>query len=192
MEAMQFHFYLMPRAAKNGSHTRLACSFFWQTLRIAVGLGILSAIFVALPSFAEDVPFAAPPLPGPGEMRPTPSSLSDIMGKTQVRHIKLWYAIQSKNWDLVNYELGHLRDTFESAVILYQNIPVEYIVSADKPLVALEDALKSRDSIKLQRSFGDLTAACNTCHRAAQIGYIIIQTPTSLPFSNQQFLPKNK
>lgn len=156
-----------------------------------VGTLILSLIQV-LPCTAKDVPFAAPPLPSPGQPQPALSSLGDIMGKTQARHIKLWFSIRSRNWDLVSYELGHLRDTFESAVILYQNIPVEFIAAADKPLVALEKAIAAKDGLKSEQSFQDLTDACNNCHKAAQIGFILIQAPTSSPFSDQQFEPRKK
>lgn len=153
--------------------------------------GIL--IFVAArPSTAQETPFAAPPVVDPGQPSSAVSSLSEIMGKVQMRHIKLWYAIKSRNWDLVGYELGHLRDTFETAVILYRNIPVELIVAADKPLAALQDATRAKDGAGSERSFFAVTAACNACHEAAEIGYVFIHTPTSLPFSNQSFAPRKK
>lgn len=161
-----------------------------STKIILAGTLILAAV---RPCFAEETPFAVPPMTDPAQ----PSSavtggLSEIMGKVQMRHIKLWYAIKSRNWDLVNYELGHLRDTFETAVILYRNIPVELIVAADKPLAALQDAVKAKDGTASERGFAAITTACNACHEAAGIGYIYIHTPTSLPFSNQRFAPARK
>lgn len=150
------------------------------------------AIAAVLPALAEDVPFAAPPPSYGGQSSTSLPALGDIMGKIQLRHIKLWYAIKSKNWDLLNYELAQIRDSFENAVILYRNIPVDLIVSVDKPLIALQEAVKSNDSAKLEQGFADLTAACNTCHKAAQIGFISIQTPTNSPFSDQKFLPPQK
>jgi len=94
-------------------------------------LSIAFALVAVLPALGEDVPFAAPPPQSSTYL----ASLGDIMGKIQLRHIKLWYAIKSKNWDLSDYELAQLRNSFESAVVLYRNIPVEYIVSVDKPLI---------------------------------------------------------
>jgi hypothetical protein len=91
--------------------------------------------------------------------------------------------------------IGHARKAEEimlSAVVLYRNIPVEYIVSVDKPLIALQFAVKSKDGAQLERGFADLTTACNNCHQAAQAGFISIQTPTSSPFSDQNFLPTQK
>ncbi len=144
------------------------------------------------PSLAAETPFAAPPLADPGQPSATPSTLAEIMGKVQMRHIKLWYAIKGRSFDLVSYELGHLRDTFVTAVILYRNIPVELIAAADKPLAALEDATQAKDAAAAERSFAALTASCNACHAAAGIGYILIHTPTAMPFSNQSFGPGKK
>ncbi len=155
-------------------------------------LSLAFAVAAILPALGDDVPFAAPPLPAPGQSNAVLANLGDIMGKIQLRHIKLWYAIKSRNWDLVDYELGQLRDSFENAVILYRNIPIELIASATKPLIALQDAVKSKDSAKLERGFNALTVACNDCHKAAQIGFISIQTPPHSPFSDQNFSPPQK
>jgi hypothetical protein len=74
----------------------------------------------------------------------------------------------------------------------YRDIPVDFIVSADKPLIALQEAVKSKDGAKLERGFAALTTACNNCHKAAQVGFIFIQTPTYSPFSDQIFQPTQK
>ncbi len=150
-------------------------------------LSLAFALAASLPALAEDVPFAAPPPQSLAQSSAASGRLGDIMGKIQLRHIKLGSAIKSKNWDLLDYELGQIRDSFENAVILYQNIPVELIASATKPLNALQDAAKAKDAAKSARSFTELTAACNACHKAAQVGFIVIQTPTSSPFSDQKF-----
>lgn len=150
------------------------------------GMLILATMRLCL---AQETPFAIPPVADPGQQSSALPSLSEIMGKVQMRHIKLWYAIKSRNWDLVSYELDHLRDTFATAVIFYRNIPVELIVAADKPLATLQAAAKGKDGIAAERGFAAITAACNTCHEAAGIGFVLIHTPTSLPFSNQSFAP---
>ncbi|MGA7328666.1 MAG: hypothetical protein WBX25_30310 [Rhodomicrobium sp.] len=113
------------------------------------------------------------------------------MGKIQLQHIKLWQAIKRKNWDLLNYEADHLKESLSDAAIFYVNIPLEYINSADQPLRALQDAVKSKDPSRLARDYAALTAACNSCHQAAQVGFIEIITPASSPFGNQKFVPKD-
>jgi len=122
---------------------------------------------------------------------PAPAAaLSDIMEKIQAQHIKLWYAMKFKNWGLINYEIAQLEDSFNNAAVLYQNIPIEYIVAADKPLIPLQDAVKAKVASKLEAGFRDLTAACNSSHRAAEVGFISIKTPTFYPYTDQEILPQ--
>jgi hypothetical protein len=119
-------------------------------------------------------------------------SLGDIMGATQLRHFKLWYAGKLKNWELAGYELGQIEDSFANAARGYQNIPIENIIIVEKPLQALDSAIKDKDGEHFDNAFTDLTAACNSCHQAGQVGFIVIQTPTASPFSNQDFEPKQR
>jgi mono/diheme cytochrome c family protein len=114
------------------------------------------------------------------------------MGRIQLRHIKLWEAIKHRNWDLLDFELELTKDSFGNAVILYRNIPVEFIVAAGKPLAEMQKAAKAKDSSQLERGYAELTAACNACHKAADVGFIVIKTPASSPFGNQEFSPKDK
>jgi hypothetical protein len=112
------------------------------------------------------------------------------MGAVQLRHFKLWYAGRLRNWELATYELGQIEDSFNNAVQLYQNIPVEKISMIDQPLTALDSAIKAKDGTRFGSAFANLTTACNSCHEAARVGFIRIQIPTASPFSNQSFTPK--
>lgn len=129
---------------------------------------------------AQSVPFATPP---PYRA----ASLGDIMGTIQTRHIKLWSAIKSKNWPLVDYEVRQTRDSLVRAATLYLAIPIELIDGANAPLVTLQEAVKAKDARAAKQAYGSLTAACNACHQAAQIEFIRIRTPTTSLFSNQKF-----
>jgi cytochrome c553 len=142
------------------------------------------------PAFAQEtVPYASrPPVLGDTYV-PT---LGDIMGATQLRHFKLWYAGKLRNWELASYELGQIEDSLINAARLYQNIPVEKINMIQQPLITLAGAIKAKDGARFASAFANLTAACNSCHEAAQVGFITIQVPTASPFSNQSFMPKGK
>jgi hypothetical protein len=35
--------------------------------------------------------------------------LGDIMGKIQLRHIKLWFAGKARNWELATYEVNEIK-----------------------------------------------------------------------------------
>ena len=157
-----------------------------------LSLIIVLSIGAAMPALCGDVPYAVPPLQGPGQQGPSVPALGDIMGKIQLRHIKIWSAIKARNWDLLDYELDQIKYSLNNAVILYRNIPVEYIAAADKPIIELQKAAKEKSASKLWKGFEELTFACNSCHAAGQVGFISIKTPTSSPFSDQEFAPAQK
>ena len=140
-------------------------------------------------SFAQDtVPYAHRPSAGDTYV----PALGDIMDSMQVRHFKLWHAGKLKNWELTAYELGQIWESVNNAVRYYQNIPIEKIKMIDQPLIAIDGAVKAKDSKRFSRAFSSLTSACNSCHEAAHVGFIVIQAPTTTPFSNQSFVPNEK
>lgn len=154
-----------------------------------IALGAALALMASAAAFGEDTPpFAAPPPPGPGQ--PDISdvvSLADIMGVTELRHIRLWYAAKSKNWLLVDYEIDRITESLRRAAILYANIPIEDVKAVIGPLAAMRDAAAAGNNGKFLRGYSDLTAACNSCHAHGTVGFIKIQTPTSSPFSDEDF-----
>jgi hypothetical protein len=153
-------------------------------------VGVLSIGAVALPALAEDtVPYAyRPPLAGESYV----PGLGTIMESIQWRHIKLSYAGKSANWELARYELGQMQESLSDAARLYQGIPIEQVSAIEQPVMALSDAIKSKDGPRFTRAFADLTSACNSCHTGAQVGFITIQIPTASPFSDQSFAPRGK
>jgi hypothetical protein len=143
---------------------------------------------VATTALGDEVPFATPPPAQLGQMDPSMlASLGDIMGATQLRHIKLWYAGKSGNWELVGYELDRIAESLRRAAVLYSNIPVEYVIAASKPLSEMRDAVATKDGKKFVRTYFELTQACNSCHAAGRVGFIRLQTPTSSPFSDEVY-----
>jgi hypothetical protein len=161
-------------------------------MRRMLSLSLATFLATGALALAGEVPFADAPAPLPGQPGPYLAPLPEIMGKIQLRHIKLWDAIKHRNWELLDYELEQTKDSFGNAVILYRNIPVEFIASAAKPLSDMQKAAQAKDSAQLERGYTELTASCNNCHKAAGIGFIVIKTPASSPFSDQDFSPKEK
>ena len=155
-------------------------------MRVETALVCLSLAIT--PAFGGDVPYAEPSSTRLGTSSDAYfSSLADVMGLTQLRHIKLWYAAQAQNWQLTGFELSKIRDTFARAAMFYQNLPLDYVISVREPLDVMQKATEARDSKKFAKGFAGLTTACNSCHRAAGVGFIVIQTPTTSPFSDQKF-----
>jgi hypothetical protein len=123
------------------------------------------------------------------------SGLGEIMSLQQMRHLKLWLAGAAKNWPLADYELDELKEGFDDVVKFFplkDDIPIGQLAgsTAVPVLPDLKRAIDARDGTKFAAAFDKLTAACNACHRAAKHEFIVIQRPTSSPYSNQSFEPK--
>lgn len=123
--------------------------------------------------------------------------LGDIMETAQLRHFKLSYAGGAKNWTLADYELGQIRKSLLTAAALYPdsaNIALAKLIKefSEPALTQVDDAIKAQNSAAFSQAFGRLTAACNSCHRAAGYGFIVIRVPTASPFSNQLFAPNRE
>ena len=120
--------------------------------------------------------------------------LGEIMSLQQMRHAKLWLAGSQNNWPLADYELDELREGFEDVQKLHpthEGVPVGAMAKSltAAPLEALGKAIEARDATAFAKSFDQLTAACNSCHRGAKHGFIVITRPATSPFPNQRFTP---
>ena len=96
-------------------------------MRIRTGLviALLASIVLAFPVAAQ----TAPPI----KEAPYAPGLGEIMTLQQMRHMKLWFAGDARNWDLATYQLGELKEVFADVQDLlprYQNIPVGEMIDA--------------------------------------------------------------
>ena len=143
--------------------------------RLAViGASLVAAVAATLAA-AEDEPYVP--------------ALGEIMTSAQFRHIKLWFAGKQENWELARYELRQINRNLEDAVVLYRGIPVDYVASTVDPLKAMGAAIEAKDAGAFAKGFRALTDSCNMCHQAIGRGFIVVQVPTTQPFSNQSFAP---
>lgn len=121
--------------------------------------------------------------------------LADLMIETQLRHLKLWYAGRERNWALAEFELEQIRESFDNAARIFPNIPLASNYMIIQPASELDRAIEAKDSAKFAKAFYKLTAACNGCHEAAGLGFIVIREPRmspveTSPFSDEVFSPK--
>lgn len=121
-------------------------------------------------------------------------SLADLMSVMQVRHLKLGFAVNSGNWPLARYELTLMRQSFAAAAQKYPSgggvAFADLVNTMSTPaLEAVDQAIERKDETKFFEEFKKLTEACNNCHQASQVGFVVIRTPTASPFSNQTFGP---
>jgi hypothetical protein len=116
-------------------------------------------------------------------------ALGDIMSAIQSRHIKLWFAGRLKNWELASFELEQIRQGLESAATLYSGIPADYVGATVDPIKDLGAAITAKDGAKFAKAYGALNDACNACHKGINRGFIVIQVPSTSPFSDESFAP---
>ncbi len=121
--------------------------------------------------------------------------VADIMGQTQLRHFKLWFAGSAGNWALASYELGQIRGGFDAAARLYHTpggAPSARGLKDDSgpPVADVAKAVAAGNKEDFIKAFERLTMACNACHQAAHVGFIRIRVPTSSPFTDQSFPPE--
>jgi hypothetical protein len=137
---------------------------------------------------AQDKSGVSGPDPGPAPSQTDQAGLGDIMAMQQTRHIKLWFAGSAGNWPLADYEIGELKDGFSDVDQLLGGGTVDKAVGAQ--LSALEKAIAGKNRDAFVTAFDDLSAGCNTCHQLLDHGFIVIQRPASLPYTDQSFTTK--
>ena len=118
--------------------------------------------------------------------------LGDIMSAVQLRHVKLWVAGRSRNWELAAYELRQIKAGLGEAALLYSGIPVTNVTTMGAPLQSIADAIEAKDSRRFAKAVGELTDGCNACHQSMERGFIVMRVPTDQPFANQVFPPQGK
>ena len=137
----------------------------------------------------------AAPLAASGEEQKgfTPG-LGEIMTLQQMRHLKLWFAGRSANWDLADYELDEMKEGYEDITKYYpvkDDVPTGPMAAAivEKEVAELEKAIKAKNAKGFVATFDQLTASCNACHQASRKEFIVVQRPTANPYANQSFAP---
>jgi hypothetical protein len=129
--------------------------------------------------------------------KPYEPGLVEFMLTVQSHHAKLWLAGNARNWELAEYQADELKELIEdiaTRVPVYKDVPVGKMIEAASlpPLGDVEKAIKARDAKAFATAYDKLTAACNSCHEAANRGFIVVQRPASSAFPNQSFAPKRK
>lgn len=154
-------------------------------MKPAFAIVVASLSLIALSANAQNAASpAAPSAANPGDV----PGLGEIMTLQQLRHMKLWFAGTAGNWPLADYEVGELNEGFEDVDKLLGGDTVDKMVGS--PLKAVQKAIDEKNRAAFPAAFDGLTAGCNSCHRALDHGFIVIQRPTLLPYSDQNFAPQ--
>jgi hypothetical protein len=156
-------------------------------MRRIVAAAAAAIVFTVLAADAQETSAPQQPAAMPQDDSNQPG-LGEIMALQQMRHIKLWFAGHAANWPLADYEIGELQEGFDDVSRLLGGDIVQQHVGA--PLAALQKAVDAKNSVVFTTAFDNLSAGCNACHHTLDHGFIAIQRPTLLPYSNQDFAPQ--
>jgi mono/diheme cytochrome c family protein len=176
----------MPCAAM--AHARAEFEFMFARMCAAVLIAL-----VPLAGFAQQ-PSAPAPEPAKEASKVYIPGIEQFMNVIQSEHAKLWYAASARNWQLAAYQLGEIKEIMSDVEDLYptfKNLPLGKMLDnvITGPIAELEKALDAKDFGKFSTGYGKLTDACNACHQATGMGFIVIQRPANAGFPNQDFRP---
>jgi len=152
-------------------------------MRFVLAMIVAGAVIAVGAALAQDAQQQGAPAGEPDFL-----GLGEIMAMQQMRHIKLWFAGSAANWPLADYEIDQLDDGFDDATKLLGGDIVRQHVG--EPVSELKKSIDSKDSAAFAVAFDKLSAGCNACHHALDHGFIVIQRPRLLPYSNQDFVPQ--
>lgn len=129
-------------------------------------------------------PAAAPKVYLPG--------LEQFMNVILMEHNRLWFAAKARHWELAAYELGEIKEVMgdvQSVIPVFKGLPFADMLDAVivKEIVDLENAIEAKDFKKFAAGYDRLNAACNACHEATGVGFIVIQRPSRPAFTNQVY-----
>jgi hypothetical protein len=120
--------------------------------------------------------------------------LGEIMSATQMRHLKLWFAGEARNWDLAAYEVDELEEGFADAMRFHPEHksaprPLTVMIPdfTSGPLRALRGTIEARSAPDFETAYDALTEGCNGCHAEAGFGFNVVARPSGNPYTNQRF-----
>jgi hypothetical protein len=163
---------------------------------VLTGALALSASLIAVAQNAEPPRGDAAAAARPGltilEFKPAMDDLMTML--VQPRHIKLYYAGQAKNWRLAGFELNELRGALARVgrtIPTYRNIGVDTAVASifADTIKSVDAAVKAGDSTQFAAAYGQMTAACNTCHVGMEHPFLVIKVPDASNYPDQEFRP---
>jgi hypothetical protein len=122
-------------------------------------------------------------------------AMDDLMTMlVQPRHIKLYSAGQAKNWRLAGFELNELRGALARigrTIPTYRNIGVDTAVASifADTIKSVDAAIKAGDPAQFATAYGEMTAACNSCHVGIEHPFLVIKVPDAANYPDQEFRP---
>lgn len=114
--------------------------------------------------------------------------LGEFMTDIQIHHAKLWFAGDSKNWDLADFEIKEIEETMDDIRKFASDRKESQMVIMLSPAIdSIHTSIQQKNPDLFKASFNSLTNKCNTCHGIVNFKFNIVKIPEAAPFSNQVF-----
>lgn len=112
----------------------------------------------------------------------------EFMSNIQVHHVKLWFAGQSQNWKLADFEIHEITETLDAIQQFQTEREESKKTEMLRPaLDSVNNAIQQQNPALFKSSYSLLTNTCNNCHRATNFEFNVVKIPDTPPFSNQSF-----
>ena len=160
---------------------------------------MLATVLLPLTAVAQTPPVSAPPAAAPAAAETASKTyvpgIEQFMNVIQSEHAKLWFAAGVRNWALAAYQLGEIKEIMSDVEDLYpkfKDLPLGQMLDnvITGPIAELEKAIDKKDAKAFAAGYNKLTDACNACHQATGMGFVVIQIPVAPAFPNQDFRPR--
>lgn len=117
----------------------------------------------------------------------------DLMGTLQIHHSKLWFAGQNENWPLADFEIHEISEAIDDIKAYQRGRKETKMIDLLQPsLHKIDSAIQQKDPELFRRGYTLMTATCNSCHHETDHGFVVVKTPDTPPFSNQDFRVQSK
>jgi hypothetical protein len=169
-----------------------------MTKRRALAATIAAVIVIAAGSVAlpQSAPQPAGTAPAGGAAAASYTmTMGDMMNTLiQPRHAKLGLAGRAQNWALAAYAAAEIRQSFAGIIKAqpkFGGMPVGELFEAAlvQPLTAVDAAIKQQDPQRFATAYDQLSQGCNACHMELAHAFVVIKTPDTSMFPNQEFKP---
>jgi hypothetical protein len=99
------------------------------------------------------------------------------MLETGHRYVELYWAGQEANWDAAAYHVQKIRLAIENGLERRPRRADSAAPFLAGPLTAMDAAISARSPKLFAARFEALTAGCNACHGAEQVGFFEVRPP---------------
>jgi len=106
------------------------------------------------------------------------AGFSQTMFEVGVRYEHLYWAVEDGNWAYAEYQVDKIEDAVERGILRRPGrAQSAESLFLDEPVRSLRAALEAADRAAVEEAFDAFTVACNQCHVAEAMEFVIVAPP---------------